>query len=43
MNMNKYEKELSKFPILSDMEKIVYDRLFEKKDVVILSYWKKNV
>ncbi len=36
-DMENYTKEMSKMPSISDMEKIVYDRLFEKEDVVILS------
>ncbi len=36
-DMEKYAADASKFPTLSSMEKIVYDRLFESKDVVILS------
>ncbi len=36
-DMEKYADEASKLPALSSMERIVYDRLFESKDVVILS------
>ncbi len=36
-DMEKYKSEASKFPALSSMEKIVYDRLFESENVIILS------
>lgn len=36
-NMEKYCDELSKMKSMTSLERIVYDRLFEKEDVVILS------
>ncbi len=36
-NMKLYDNEMSKLPALSKMEKIVYDRLFENEDVIILN------
>ena len=36
-DLEEYEKEAAKFPEMSSMEKIVYDKLFDKNDVVILS------
>ena len=35
--LEEYERAISKMPEISDLEKIVYDRLFNTKDVVILS------
>lgn len=35
--MEKYKIEASKFPKLSKLEQMVYDRLFESKDVIIIS------
>ena len=36
-DMKKYNDEMAKLSPLSNLEKIVYDRLFEKEDVIILS------
>ena len=36
-DMEKYTDEISKLPALTSMERIVYDRLFESKDEIILS------
>ena len=36
-DMEKYTDEISKLPALTSMERIVYDRLFESKDVIIIS------
>ncbi len=37
IDMEKYNKEIAKLAVLSSLEKIVYDRLFEVGDVIILS------
>lgn len=36
-DMKKYNDIIAKQPILTSMEKIVYDKLFEDKDIIILS------
>lgn len=35
--MLEYHEKMGKMPSLTDLERIVYDRLFEKEDIVILS------